>query len=72
MAKHLILGDKTIQAIKPGDLRARWSDGDGLYLLLPRRVRLQVQPPSQSPGTPAVPDWQRRYLASYARTSDSR
>ena len=34
MAKHLIPGDKTIQAIKPGDPRARLSDGDGLYLLL--------------------------------------
>lgn len=34
MAKHLIPGDKTIQAVKPGDPRARLSDGDGLYLLL--------------------------------------
>ena len=34
MAKHQIPGDKTIQAVKPGDARARLSDGDGLYLLL--------------------------------------
>jgi integrase len=34
MAKNLIPGDKTILAIKPGDPRARLSDGDGLYLLL--------------------------------------
>lgn len=34
MAKHLIPGDKTIQAVKAGDPRARLSDGDGLYLLL--------------------------------------
>ena len=34
MAKHLISGDKTIQAVKPGYSRARLSDGDGLYLLL--------------------------------------
>lgn len=34
MAKHLIAGDTTIKAIKPGDPRRRLSDGDGLYLLL--------------------------------------
>ena len=34
MAKHLIPGDKTILAVKPGDTRGRLSDGDGLYLLL--------------------------------------
>jgi integrase len=34
MAKHLIPGDTTLKAIKPGDTRARISDGDGLYLLL--------------------------------------
>jgi integrase len=34
MARSLIPGDLTIQAIKPGDSRKRLSDGDGLYLLL--------------------------------------
>lgn len=34
MAKHLIPGDKTIQAVKVGDGQTRLSDGDGLYLLL--------------------------------------
>jgi integrase len=34
MAKHLIPGDSTLKAIKPGDARKRLSDGDGLYLLL--------------------------------------
>ena len=34
MAKHLIPGDTTLKAIKPGDPRKRLSDGDGLYLLL--------------------------------------
>jgi integrase len=34
MAKNLIPGDKTILAVKPGDRRARLSDGQGLYLLL--------------------------------------
>ncbi len=34
MAKNLIPGDKTLQAIKPGDARKRISDGEGLYLLL--------------------------------------
>ena len=34
MAKHLIPGDKTIQAVKQGDGQTRLSDGDGLYLLL--------------------------------------
>lgn len=34
MAKHLIPGDTTIRAVKPGDARKRLNDGDGLYLLL--------------------------------------
>ena len=34
MAKHLIPGDTTIRAVKPGDTRKRLNDGDGLYLLL--------------------------------------
>lgn len=34
MAKHLIPGDKTLQAIKPGDPRERINDGEGLYLKL--------------------------------------
>ena len=34
MAKNLIPGDKTLQAIRPGDSRKRITDGDGLYLLL--------------------------------------
>ncbi len=34
MAKNLIPGDTAIKAIKPGDPRARLSDGHGLYLLL--------------------------------------
>ena len=34
MAKNLIGGDKTLQGIKPGDIRKRVSDGEGLYLLL--------------------------------------
>ena len=34
MAKNLIKGDTTIKAVKPGDVRKRLSDGDGLYLLL--------------------------------------
>ena len=33
MARHL-LSDKALRAIKPGDPRARLSDGGGLYLLL--------------------------------------
>ncbi len=33
MAKHLIPGDKTIQAVKKGDGQTRLSDGEGLYLL---------------------------------------
>lgn len=34
MAKNLIPGDKTLQAIRPGDNRRRISDGEGLYILL--------------------------------------
>lgn len=34
MARHLITGDKAIQAVKLGDTRKRINDGDGLYLLL--------------------------------------
>jgi integrase len=34
MARHLIPSDASIRAIKPGDPRRRWSDGDGLLLLL--------------------------------------
>jgi integrase len=34
MKRHLIPGDKTLQAIKPGDPRKRIGDGAGLYLLL--------------------------------------
>ena len=34
MSNNLIPGDTTIKAIKPGDPRARLSDGQGLYLLL--------------------------------------
>ena len=34
MARNLISGAKTLDAIKPGDPRKRISDGDGLYLLL--------------------------------------
>jgi len=33
MPKHLIPGDKTLRAIKSGDLRTRLSDGQGLYLI---------------------------------------
>jgi hypothetical protein len=34
MAKHLIPGDSTLRAVRPGDPRKRISDGAGLYLLL--------------------------------------
>ena len=34
MARYIIPSDATIKAIKPGDLRKRLSDGDGLVLLL--------------------------------------
>lgn len=34
MAKQLISGDRTLQAIKPGDERKRINDGAGLYLQL--------------------------------------
>jgi hypothetical protein len=34
MARHLITGDKALQAVKPGDARRRINDGAGLYLLL--------------------------------------
>ncbi|MFG6442535.1 tyrosine-type recombinase/integrase [Roseateles sp. LKC17W] len=34
MAKHLIPSDATLRAIKPGDVRKRINDGDGLYLQL--------------------------------------
>ena len=34
MAKHLIASNATIKAIKPGDIRSRLNDGDGLCLLL--------------------------------------
>ena len=34
MPRHLIPGDATIKAIRPGDPRKRLSDGDGLTLLL--------------------------------------
>ena len=34
MARNLIPSDQTIKAIKPGDLRKRVNDGDGLFLLL--------------------------------------
>ena len=34
MARHLIPGDVTIKAVKPGDPRTRLPDGGGLYLLL--------------------------------------
>jgi integrase len=34
MSRHLIPGDVTIRAIKPGDTRKRLNDGGGLYLLL--------------------------------------
>lgn len=34
MSRHLIPGDKTLKAIKSGDLRKRLNDGDGLYLKL--------------------------------------
>ncbi len=34
MPRHLISGDASIRAIKPGDSRSRLADGDGLYLRL--------------------------------------
>jgi integrase len=34
MPRHLIPGDTTIRAVKPGDPRKRLNDGAGLYLLL--------------------------------------
>jgi integrase len=34
MARNLIASDQTIKAVKPGDLRKRLNDGDGLFLLL--------------------------------------
>jgi len=34
MARDLIPSDATIKAIRPGDMRKRLSDGDGLFLLL--------------------------------------